>query len=67
MADVHQAPVFLTRTHARYQTPVSSLIMTAVACWLAYLTFNFVEALTINSVIRLITYAIICAALPVLR
>ena len=67
MAGANQAPLFLTRTHARYHTPTRSLMMTAVACWLACLTFNFVEALTINSVIRLITYAIVCAALPVLR
>ena len=42
-------------------------MVTAMACWLACLSFNFVEALTINSVIRLITYAVVCAALPLLR
>ena len=67
MAGANQAPPFLTHTHERYKTPTRSLMMTSVACWLACLTFNFVEALTINSVIRLITYAIVCAALPVLR
>ena len=67
MARENQAPSFFGQTHTKYHTPTSSLIITAFACWLACLTFNFVEALTINSVIRLITYAIVCAALPVLR
>ncbi|MEE3279191.1 MAG: APC family permease, partial [Pseudomonadota bacterium] len=67
MARENQVPSFFGQTHTKYHTPTSSLMITAVACWLACLTFNFVEALTINSVIRLITYAIVCAALPVLR
>ena len=67
MAQAKQIPKFFDQTHPKHQTPTRSLIVTAIACWLACLSFNFVEALTINSVIRLITYAVVCAALPILR
>ena len=67
LAQAKQLPRFFDQTHPKHQTPTRSLMVTAMACWLACLSFNFVEALTINSVIRLITYAVVCAALPLLR
>ena len=67
LAQAKQIPSFFDQTHPKHQTPTRSLMVTAMACWLACLSFNFVEALTINSVIRLITYAVVCAALPLLR
>ena len=67
MSQAKQIPRFFDQTHPKHQTPTRSLIVTAIACWLACLSFSFVEALTINSVIRLITYAVVCAALPILR
>jgi basic amino acid/polyamine antiporter, APA family len=67
MAEARQIPRAFAATHPRYRTPHVAIIVSSVALLVFTLQGTFVTALTISTVIRLVTYAITCAALPVLR
>jgi APA family basic amino acid/polyamine antiporter len=67
MGEQGQLPRFLTATHPRFHTPwVAILISSAIMLVLA-LTGSFIGALTISTIVRLLSYIAICAALPALR
>jgi len=67
MAEQGQLPRALSRTHRRFHTPyVAVLVSAAIMLWLT-LSGTFIYALTISTIIRLITYAATCIALPVMR
>jgi amino acid transporter len=67
LAEQRQLPGFLMATHRRFHTPhVAILVSAGVMLGLTLFT-TFVSAVSISSVIRLLTYAATCAALPVLR
>jgi amino acid transporter len=67
MAEQGQLPPLVATIHPRYRTPWVSLLFSS-ACLLAItLGSSFVSAATFTVEIRIMTYLITCAALPVLR
>ena len=67
MAEQRQLPGFLVAIHRRFHTPHVAILISA-SCMLGLtLSSTFVSALTVSTLIRLVTYAAVCAALPVLR
>jgi amino acid transporter len=67
IAEQKQLPSFLARVHRRSFTPHVSIVITASLMMVLTLKSSFVAALTISAIARLATYAVTCAALPVLR
>jgi basic amino acid/polyamine antiporter, APA family len=67
MAEQHQLPAVVARVNKRFFTPDVAVIGTAALMLVLTLKQSFVEALTISAIARLVTYAVTCAALPVLR
>jgi len=67
LAENRQLPHWLAATHPRFHTPYVALAA-SVACMLAVtLSGSFAYAVTINAMIRLVTYAVTALALIVLR
>jgi APA family basic amino acid/polyamine antiporter len=67
MAEQHQLPSFIGRVHPRFFTPHVAIICSTAIMLLLTLKQSFVQALTISAIARLVTYAVTCLALPVLR
>lgn len=67
MAEQGQLPRFLTATHPRFHTPWVAILLSSAIMLVLALTGSFIGALTISTIIRLLTYVAICAALPALR
>jgi APA family basic amino acid/polyamine antiporter len=67
MAEQRQIPATFLSTHERLRTPHVAILVTAVAAVLLTVTGTFLAAARLSTVIRLVTYAITCAAVPVLR
>jgi amino acid transporter len=67
LAEQRQLPRFLTATHRRFRTPHVAILISACVMLGLTLFTTFVSAVSISTVIRLLTYAATCAALPVLR
>src|SRR5207302_5896315 len=66
-AERQQLPSIFARVHRRFFTPHLSIVLTAALMLALTLKSSFVAALTISAIARLVTYAVTCAALPVLR
>lgn len=66
-AEQRQLPAFVALVHKRFFTPHVAIAITAVIMLALTLKSSFVAALTISAIARLVTYAVTCAALPVLR
>jgi amino acid transporter len=67
MAEQGQLPGLLLRTHRRFGAPYVAIAVTAAAALGLALSRTFIYALTLSTITRVIVYAAICAALPVLR
>jgi amino acid transporter len=67
IAEHQQLPAFVARTNRRFFTPHVAIIITASLMLGLALKSSFVAALTVSTIVRLITYGATCAALPVLR
>jgi len=67
MAERGQLPKVFGALHPRFHTPWVSILVSAVVMLVFTLQGSFISSLTISTMIRLITYAATCAALPVLR
>jgi len=67
MGENGQLPRILSSTHARLQTPVLAIAVTAAITLVLALFSTFISALTISAIVRLIAYTSTCAALPILR
>src|ERR1700730_9923184 len=67
IAEQEQLPSLLANVHRRFFTPHVSILITAGVMLVFTLKSSFVAALTISAIARLVTYAVTCAALPVLR
>ncbi len=67
MAERGELPSWLSRTHARFHTPHFAILFTAAIMLVLTISGTFIYAVTISTLARLITYAVTCAALPVLR
>jgi basic amino acid/polyamine antiporter, APA family len=67
MAEQGQLPRILSTTHRRFHTPHVGILLTAAIMLGLSLSGTFIYAVTISVIIRLIVYASMCAALPILR
>ncbi len=67
MAEQKQLPELIARVHSRFFTPYVSVLCTAAIMLIFTLRTDFVEALTISAIARLVTYGVTCLALPVFR
>ncbi len=67
IAEQKQLPSAFARIHRRFFTPHVAILITAAVMLVLTLKSSFVTALTISAIARLVTYAVTCAALPVLR
>jgi amino acid transporter len=67
MSEQGQLPGALSATHERFKTPAAAIVLTTVAAVGLAVMSTFISALTISTVVRLMAYAVTCAALPVLR
>src|SRR5207244_9355349 len=67
IAEQRQLPAIFGAIHRRFFTPHVAILVTAGVMLVLTLRSSFVAALTISAIARLVTYAVTCAALPVLR
>jgi amino acid transporter len=67
VAEQGQLPRVLAATHRRFNTPHVSILLSSGVILVLALTNSFISALKIAVITRLITYAITCAGLPLLR
>ena len=67
IAEQRQLPSIFAAIHRRFFTPHIAILVTAGVMLVLTLRSSFVAALTISAIARLVTYAVTCAALPVLR
>jgi amino acid transporter len=67
MSERAQLPGILASTHARFRTPHMAIITSAIVAYGLTLSGSFISSLTISTIIRLVCYAVVCGALPVLR
>ncbi|MDQ2977356.1 MAG: amino acid permease [Acidobacteriota bacterium] len=67
MAVQKELPSVFASTHKRFRTPHVSILISAAAVFVLTISGTFIYALTISTLTRLTTYAVTCAALPVLR
>ena len=67
MGERKQLPAFFAATHRRFHTPHAAILVSAATMLVLSLAGTFISALTISTIIRLITYVTSCAAVLVLR
>jgi len=67
LSEQRQLPRLVSATHPRFRSPYVAILFSSAAMLAITVESTFVSALTISTIIRLITYAATCAALPVLR
>lgn len=67
MAEQGQLPSALGSVHKRFHTPHFAILISAAVMLVLALQATFIAALTISTIIRLITYAATCLALIKLR
>jgi basic amino acid/polyamine antiporter, APA family len=67
LAEQQDFPRCFSAVHPRYRTPYISIITFATAVWILAMLGNFTWNARLTAVSRLVTYALSCAALPVLR
>jgi basic amino acid/polyamine antiporter, APA family len=67
MAENRELPKPLAATHEKFHTPWISLFLTGGITIILTISANFITALTIATITRLIVYAVTCASLPVFR
>jgi amino acid transporter len=67
MAEGGQLPRVMSRTHTRFGTPHAAIVLSAGGMLVLTAGGTFVSAVTLSTLIRLMTYVTTCAALPVLR
>lgn len=67
MAEQKQLPAVIGTIHRRFFTPYLSILITAGLMLFLTLKSSFLQALTISTIARLVTYAATCLALPLFR
>ena len=67
MAEQKQLPAVVGSIHRRFFTPWVSILITAALMLFLTLKSSFLQALTISTIARLVTYGATCLALPVFR
>jgi APA family basic amino acid/polyamine antiporter len=67
MAEQGQLPPTVSAVHKRFHTPHVAILFSAAGMLALTLSGTFASAAILSTTIRLTTYAVTCAALPVLR
>jgi basic amino acid/polyamine antiporter, APA family len=67
MAEQKQLPAVVGSVHRRFFTPWVSILITAGLMLFLTLKSSFLQALTISTIARLVTYGATCLALPLFR
>src|SRR5262245_45476787 len=67
MAEQRQLPLFVAATHKRFHTPHVAILLSAAPMLALCLSGSFASSAILSTIIRLTTYAMTCAALPLLR
>ncbi|UYZ64957.1 APC family permease [Hymenobacter weizhouensis] len=67
LAEQGQIPAVFGATHPRFRTPHVALLVSAGLKLALAISGTFIYALTLSTIIRLLYFALTCAALPVLR
>jgi len=67
LAEKKDFPPPFAAVHSRFRTPHVSIAVHALLAWLLAVYGSFLWNAILSAVARLFTYAIVCAALPVLR
>jgi amino acid transporter len=67
MGESGELPPILSRVDPRFRVPLVAIGVTAAAALGATLGSTFLQAVTITVVTRVVTWGLLCAALPVLR
>ena len=67
MAEQNQLPKLMGSIHKRFFTPYIAILITAALMLFLTLKSSFVQALTISTLARLVTYGATCLALPLFR
>ena len=67
LAERGDFPSIFAAVHPRFRTPYFSILVFAVLTWLLAFLGSFSWNVTLSAVARLFYYALVCAALPVLR
>jgi amino acid transporter len=67
LAEQGQMPQLFAATHPRFHTPYVSILISSAVILVVTLAHSFMTALTINTITKLLTYAIVCLSLPILR
>ncbi len=67
MAEQRDIPQILAKLHTKFKTPYISIIITSIGIFIFTVYSNFLEALTISTVTRIIVYGMTCIALPIFR
>ena len=67
MAEQQQLPKLIGNVHKRFFTPYIAILITAGLMLFLTLKSSFVQALTISTLARLVTYGATCLALPLFR
>ncbi len=67
LAEQGDFPQFFARVHPRYRTPYVSILVFAFLTWVLAVWGTFTWNVVLSSIARLMTYGLVCAALPVLR
>ena len=60
-------PSFFAAVHPRFHTPYVSIAIFSIFTWSLALAQSFAWNVTVSAVARLVYYAVVCLALPVLR
>ncbi|HSR16174.1 MAG TPA: APC family permease [Gemmatimonadales bacterium] len=67
MSERGDLPGFFGKIHPRFHTPYVSILVFAGLVFLLSLQGNLLQNITLSTVSRLLTYGLICAAVPVFR
>jgi APA family basic amino acid/polyamine antiporter len=67
MAEQGQLPAFVGRVHPHFRTPHVAIILSALVILAVTLSNNFISALTISAIVRLLLYVVTAVCLIVLR
>ena len=67
MAEQGDLPRVFRKVHPGFRTPYVSILCYGGLVWAMAASGSFLQNLTLSVVARLVTYGLVCAALPVLR
>jgi amino acid transporter len=67
MSERSELPAALSHVHPRFRTPDVAIVCYAAAGLVFALSGGFAINATLAAIVRLVTYALVCAALPALR